>query len=309
MNAEKPTVGKVLTATRKTYNVSIKDRIVSCTLRGKLALKKNEKNTVKVGDDVRIEFVTETEGVIAEILPRRSFLSRSIQSRQYKEQIIATNIDQLLVILSTKKPQFKSGLLDRYLVIAEKNKLRPVICINKIDLASRADFEIYRRYYSETLDFPVVFTSAITGEGIQELQKVLQNAVTALVGYSGVGKSSIIKAINPELDIRVGAVSERTQKGQHTTTVVQLFPLADNCYVIDTPGIRELGFWGIYKKDLATYFRDIQRYTADCKFSDCQHLHEPGCAVIEAVTDGDIIEERYRNYVSIYQSLKSTHYE
>ena len=137
----------------------------------------------------------------------------------------------------------------------------------------------------------------------------MQHTVTALVGQSGVGKSSLIKAIEPELDIKVASVSERTHKGQHTTTVVQLFPLSRGSYVIDTPGVRELGFWGIYKKDLAQYFIEIQKYGRECQFADCTHIHEPGCAVLKAVKGGEMFEERYSNYLNIYESLKSAHYE
>ncbi len=308
MRAADENIGKVLKATRKTYDVALESKIIRCTLRGKLAAEGEAFAAVKVGDDVKISLTSETEGLIEEILPRKSQLSRTIESRAYQEHIIAVNINQLLIILSTKRPKFKSGLLDRYLVIAEKNRLRPVICINKTDLSAPENFADYQDYYTK-LDYPVFFTSALTGYGIADLASVFQNSVTALVGQSGVGKSSLIKAIQPNLDIKVAAVSDRTQKGQHTTTAAQLFPLAQNSYVIDTPGIRELGFWGIYKKDLAQYFVDVHRYAPQCQFADCTHIHEPGCAVLQAVETGEMFAERYWNYVNIYDSLKSAYYE
>jgi ribosome biogenesis GTPase len=175
-------------------------------------------------------------------------------------------------------------------------------------LSSREKYREYQEYYSQ-IGYQVYITSALTGEGISELEGAMQNSVTALVGHSGVGKSSIIKAIKPEVDIKIQSVSERTRKGIHTTSHVQLFPIADNGYVVDTPGIRELGFWSIYKSDLPQYFYEFKQYIPDCQFGDCTHIHEPGCAVKAAVDQEEILEERYWNYVNIYGSLKSAHYE
>ena len=300
--------GKVLKVTRKTYDVAVDGRIIPCVIRGRLAADDSEYSAVRVGDDVKVELIGEQEGVIQEILPRRSRLSRTIESRAYQEHIIATNIDQILIIMSARQPAFKSGLLDRYLVIAEKNQLKALICINKIDLASRREFQPYYNYYN-LLGYLTFFTSIVTGEGLDHLKDVLKDNVTALVGHSGVGKSSLIKAIEPGLDIKVQTVSRKTWKGQHTTTVVQLFPLSFGGFVIDTPGIRELGFWDIYKKDLKHYFMEFRQYADHCQFADCLHIHEPGCAVKAAVEKGEIFRERYENYLNIYTSLKSAPYE
>lgn len=308
MKAPDKYTGKVLTATRKTYDVALGSRVVQCTVRGKLTVDDNEYTAVKAGDNVKVCLISDSEGVIEEILPRTSQLSRSIESRAYQEHIIAVNIDRVLIILSTKYPKFKSGLLDRYLVIAEKNQLQSLICINKIDLSSPANFEEYRDYYTK-LNYPVYLTSALTGESIPDLEKIFRDSVTALVGQSGVGKSSLIKAIEPELDITIGSVSKRTRKGQHTTTAVELFSLSNGGFVVDTPGIRELGFWDVYKKDLPGYFIEIPEYAENCQFADCTHIHEPGCAVKTAVEKGEMLEERYWNYINIYESLKGAHYE
>lgn len=308
MNRKEKHIGIVLSAARKTYRVAINHNIVTCTLRGKVTLSASGYTSVKVGDRVAVSLIGEQEGVIEKILPRKSQLSRMIESRAYREHIIAANVDRVLVILSTRNPPFKSGLLDRYLVIAEKNDLHALICINKIDLVNPAEFYPYRDYY-RGIGYPVYLTSALTGEGIEPLAEILKDGVTALVGHSGVGKSSIIKAIEPGLDIKVASVSERTRKGQHTTSAVELFPLSNGGYVIDTPGIRELGFWGIYKKDLPEYFVEFRQLAPECQFADCTHLHEPGCAVKEAVEAGEILRERYDNYVNIYHSLKAAPYE
>ena len=304
---ERRGAGKVLTATRKTYSVAVERQVIQCTMRGKLAVDDGY-DTVRVGDNVKVTWQEDGPGVIEEILPRTSKLSRSIESRAYQEHIIAVNISQLLIIMSTRRPRFKSGLLDRYLVIAEKNQLHPLICINKVDLAPSKQFRHFQEYY-EKLNYPVLFTSAVSGEGITDLAEALSEGVTALVGFSGVGKSTLINAIEPGLDIRVGDVSERTLKGQHTTTSAEMFPLSSGGFVVDTPGIRELGFWGIYKKDLQHYFIELKHYAPRCQFADCTHIHEPGCAVKMAVQAGDILAERYENYVNIYDSLKSAAYE
>lgn len=299
---------KVLKVMRKTYHVAVERRIIHCLVRGKIVMDDSENKTVRVGDDVKVRLVSDTEGVIEEILPRRSWISRTIESRAYQEQVIATNIDQVLIILSARHPAFKSGLMDRYLVIAERNRLKARICINKIDLASPKEFAPYREYYQK-LGYPVLLTSAVSGKGLSALKKILKNSVTALVGHSGVGKSSLIKAIEPELDIKVTAISKKFRKGQHTTSSVQLFPLSFGGYVVDTPGIRELGFWDIYKRDLQNYFVEFRQLASTCQFADCQHLQEPGCAVKAAVEKGEIFRERYLNYLNIYTSLRAAHYE
>lgn len=301
-------IGKVLKVTRKIYEVAIEDRIIPCVVRGKLAVDDSEYSSVRAGDNVKVEMVSKDQGAIQEILPRKSRLSRMIESRAYKEHIIAANIDQILIIASTRNPRFKSGLLDRYLVIAEKNQLQALVCINKIDLANKNDFEIYAREYSK-LGYPTFFTSAVSGEGTENLTQKLRDRVTLFVGHSGVGKSSLIKAIEPGIDIKTQQISSKTKKGMHTTSVVQLFPLSFGGFAGDTPGIRELGLWDVLKKDLRRYYAEFQRYAEQCQFADCQHINEPGCAVKAAVNSGDIFSERYENYLNIYASLKSAHYE
>ncbi len=302
-------IGKVIKVTRRHYWVDIDGSIVICTIRGKLAGAPNqEMMSVKVGDDVQIRRTSSTDGVIEKILERRSKLSRAVEGKAYREHIIATNIDQILIIMSAKEPPFKSGLLDRYLVIAEHNHLKAVICINKIDLSSPEEFESYRQWYMK-LGYPLFFTSAITGFGANKLISVLKNKVSALVGHSGVGKSSLIKSIEPGLDLKISPISEHTKKGIHTTTFVQLYPLSFGGYVIDTPGIRELGLWNIFQNDLKKYFVEFAAYEKNCQFNNCLHLKEPGCAVKKAVEKEEIFKERYQNYVNIYLSLRAAPYE
>jgi ribosome biogenesis GTPase len=300
--------GKVLKVTRKTYGVSIDKKVIPCVVRGKLAVEDSEYNSVRAGDNVLVSMESENEGVIQEILPRRSQLSRIIESRAYKEHIIATNVDQILIIMSTQKPSFKSGLIDRYLVIAEKNQIKAIVCINKIDLSSKKNFKIYVEEYTR-LGYPTFITSALTGEGIDEVVNELKKKVTLFVGHSGVGKSSLINAIEPDTEIKTQGISLKTNKGQHTTSSVQFFPLSFGGFVGDTPGIRELGLWDILKKDLKEYYIEFHQYIDQCQFLNCMHVQEPGCAVKIAAGKNEIFKERYQNYLNIYGSLKSAHYD
>jgi ribosome biogenesis GTPase len=269
---------------------------------------KDEKLAVKVGDDVVIRQLSDKEGVIQKILPRRSKLSRTVEGKAYKEHIIASNIDQMVIISSVSRPPFKPGLLDRYLVIAERNQLKAVICLNKIDLADEAEFTVYAEWYDK-LNYPFLFTSVKTGRGIDRLSSVLRKKVSVLVGHSGVGKSSLAKQIEPGLDLRIRETSDKRKKGRHTTSHAELFPLQSGGYLIDTPGIRELGLWDIYKDDLKYYFPEFRQFKDECRFKDCSHRNEPGCAVKQAVEKGEIFEQRYRNYVNIYHDLRAAAHE
>ncbi|MBN2366345.1 MAG: ribosome small subunit-dependent GTPase A [Calditrichaeota bacterium] len=301
--------GKVIKATRSQYLVRSDQDTITCTVRGKLVgAPKDDTTSVRVGDNVLIESVSRNEGVIREILPRKSKLSRAVEGKAYKEHIIATNIDQMVIIMSVKKPAFKSGLLDRYLVIAEKNMLRSIICLNKIDLAAKKQFEKYASSYRK-LNYPFYFVSAHQGEGLDDVKMILKDAVSVLVGHSGVGKSSIIQEIEPSLNLKIVEISAKTHKGKHTTSFVQLFPLSFGGYVIDTPGIRELGLWDIYRADLKKYFVEFRNFEDQCQFNDCNHIEEPACGIKQAVSQGFIFEERYRNYVNIYRDLRAAPYE
>jgi ribosome biogenesis GTPase len=285
------------------------NQILNCVVRGKVVgLKSNEFSSVKVGDNVFVEPTSKGNGIILEILPRKSKLSRAVEGKAYQEHIIATNIDQMIIITSTKNPDFKSGLLDRYLVIAEKNQLNSVICLNKIDLSEPNIFNKYVDVY-QRLGYVFFYTSVVTGQGVDQLISILKNRVSVVVGHSGVGKSSLIQKIEPDLNLRISETSEKTKKGKHTTSFVELFPLSFGGYIIDTPGIRELGLWDIYQNELRHYFIEFAEMQIDCQFNDCQHLNEPGCAVKKAMEQGKVFEERYKNYKNIFQDLRSAPYE
>lgn len=301
--------GKVIKATRNKYLVRVGEKIVNCVIRGKIVGAPKWGNfAVKVGDDVRIKLISENEGVIQKVLPRWSKLSRAIEGKAYKEHVIAVNIDQIVIIMSVKEPEFKSGLLDRYLVVAEKNHLKASICLNKIDLMVANHFDEIARWYTN-MDYPFYFTSAKTNQGLLDFKSILKDKVSILVGQSGVGKSSLVKKIEPDLDLKVKETSQKTRKGRHATSHVELFPLHLGGYLIDTPGVRELGLWDIYKNELKEYFVDFHPYKDLCQFADCMHLKEPECAIKYAVDQGKIFRSRYSNYRNIYNDLRAAPYQ
>ncbi|GAB4171016.1 MAG: ribosome small subunit-dependent GTPase A [Calditrichia bacterium] len=298
---------RVIKSTRNHYIVRTDSgEELTAVMRGKVVMNLPDDVSVKVGDFVDISFEEGVaEATIEKIHPRTSMLLRG---KRYKNHIIATNIDQLLILMSVKNPSFKQGLLDRYTIIAEKNNLPAIIVINKTDLGNPERFHSLSEYY-HTIGYPVYFTSVKKRTGIDVIQQLLLGKTTALIGQSGVGKSSLIRCIQPDLNIRVGDINKKTSKGKHTTTFVQLFSLAGGGYVIDTPGIKELGVGDILKKDLKHYFVEFDQYQQQCQFMDCNHISEPNCAVRKAVEDNRIFEPRYRSYVNIYNDLPAYDYE
>ena len=307
--SEAECIGKVLKSTRNHYLVKTDSAILKCIVRGRVVgSESGEHSAVKVGDDVRIESITSQEGAIQEILPRRSKLSRAVEGKAYREHLIAVNIDQMIIIMAVKQPEFKSGLLDRYLVIAGKNGLTSIICLNKVDLADKSSFKQIASWYRK-LGYPFHYTSVVTGEGMEEFKSLLKGKVSVLVGHSGVGKSSMIQKIEPAIDLKIADISQKTNKGKHSTSYVELFPLSFGGYLMDTPGIRELGLWDIYQNELKQYFAEFSKFERNCQFNDCQHLKEPGCAVKKAVEKGKISGERYKNYCNIHSDLRAAPYE
>lgn len=262
---------------------------------------------VALGDRVRYVQAGEGRGMILEVLPRRSKLSRPapVPGRRVFEQVIVANADLVLPVFSVANPAPKWGLLDRYLVAAESAGLPSLIVINKLDLIDKnpgfeADLEIYRR-----IGYPVLLVSAATGEGISELQATLQGKHAVLVGKSGVGKTSLLNAIQPGLGLRVRAVSQgEVGKGRHTTTHLEMFELDFGGVLMDTPGIREFGLWEVSAEELAYLFPEMEKYIGHCKFGlSCQHDREPGCAVRKAVLEEAISPYRYQSYMKLRREL------
>ncbi len=287
---------------------------ITARIRGRLKKEQRDTTIITVGDRVVWEPLKHGGYIIEEVLPRERALSRlrplpyGRGSRRWdrrgylreKEQVIIANPDQVVFVLACAEPDPRLRLLDRLLVGAERQRIPTLICANKIDLvgpeAAQAAFGVY-----EEIGYPVLYTSATTGDGIEELHSRLVGKISALVGPSGVGKTSLLNAFQPGLGRRVKQVSGATGKGRHTTTVAELIPLEDGGWVADTPGIRALALFDLEPEEIDAYFPDIAPYVPYCNFSDCSHTVEPGCAVREALEAGEIDEHRYESYVRLHQ--------
>ncbi|MEZ5360102.1 MAG: ribosome small subunit-dependent GTPase A [Candidatus Zixiibacteriota bacterium] len=298
--------GIVVKAHGTRYTVFADDCHIPCQLRGKVKFKAEESTPVAVGDDVTISLLDDGEGVIEEVAPRRSVLSRPKVAVEGVEHVLAANMDSLIVVASITKPALKTGLIDRFIIAAEIGNLQPVIVLNKIDLGLSDEIEGIINAY-RNLGYAVFATSAIDGfdneNDIEAFHDYLKEHRSILAGHSGVGKSSILNCLYPDLNLKTGDISKLSERGRHTTSHIELFRLPDGGFVIDTPGIKVLGLWQMEKAELAFYYREMESLLGKCKFSGCTHIHEPGCAVKKALSDGKIADFRYRNYLQIYDSL------
>ncbi len=286
--------GRVLSVHGLSSSVwSAEGTLFRCATRGLLkSLSTDQRHVVAAGDQVWFRPISDDEGLIEAIEPRRGVLCRTSRGRQH---VIVTNVDQMLIISSAAEPTLKPHLIDRMLVSAEKSAIRPVICINKIDLIDPTDLQPLIGVYGQ-MGYPVVLLSATTGVGVDRLRKLVHDKECVLAGQSGVGKSSLLNAIEPDLQLRVRSVSADSQKGRHTTTTARLLPLSQGGYVVDTPGIRQFQLWDVIPEEVAGFFRDLRPYVSHCRFPDCTHMHEEGCAVKDAAADGRLDVRRYESY-------------
>lgn len=287
--------------------VDLAGRTLLCTLHSALgAAETGFTNVVAVGDDVRVANDDGQWGIITAVLPRHSALVRADWHDDYHNSnlrhVIVANADQLLIVAAWRDPVIWLELIDRYLITAQRNNLMPIICVNKVDLAAqRADCHAAVRPYIE-LGHRILWTSAISGEGVDELREMLRGRTTVLAGVSGVGKSSLLALIQPGLHLRTAEVSAFDRQGRHTTTQVSMYRLDIGGYVVDTPGIREFGLAGLTRRELVSFFPEIIAVQG-CRFADCAHLREPGCAVRAAVRQWTVPLSRYESYRKIYESL------
>jgi ribosome biogenesis GTPase / thiamine phosphate phosphatase len=287
-------VWRVLTASGAFRDVSMRGR-----------LKKGDAIKLAVGDEVMVEEdAREGSWAIAEILPRRSELARRAPGGAYGQRVVAANVDQVVVVFAAARPEPRARMLDRFLVIAEANELAAQVVMNKADLAdpgrARAVFGDHER-----AGYPLHFTSAHTGEGLAGLHDALRGKTSALTGPSGVGKSSLLNAMYPGLDLRVGEVSSAVNKGRHTTVGADMHPLPGGGFVLDTPGLREVGVWNLVPGELDRCFPEFRPALGECRFADCMHRTEPGCAVRGAVERNEISGERYGSYITLLDEVEA----
>jgi len=270
-----------------------------CRLRGKLKQEDAEGDIAAVGDRVTIIPHADGEAVINKVHPRKSAISRLRTGikRDFR-QILLANPDLMVIVFACADPEPHLRMMDRFLVIAEKQQVNALILANKVDLVAPAQAKAVFGVY-ENLGYPVLYTSAHNGQGVEALSMALRDKISVLTGPSGVGKSSLLNLVQPGLGLQVRTISEATSKGRHTTQVRQLFPLEIGGYVADTPGIRSLALWDTEPEELDAYFVEMRDLVSECKFSDCTHTHEPGCAVRQAVEAGEVALERYHSYLRL----------
>jgi ribosome biogenesis GTPase len=292
------TEGLVVRSTAGFIDVVVGSEVVRCRMRGRLKNRVRTTDLCVIGDHVRVARPDPQTCVVVEVLPRNTRFSRRQPGRgPQREDVLVANLDQLLITFCYGRPPIKTRLLDRFLVIAEHQEVRPIIVMNKVDLRKPGESDWQSTY--EAIGYPVLNVSAETGEGVSLITEVLKDRISAFVGPSGVGKSSIINRILPKLDLNTASVSERHGKGRHTTRVASLHPLPTGGFLADTPGIRELATWALPVEELDRCFPELRQYREGCAFRRCSHTHEPECAVADAVNEGKVDRERFESYVRL----------
>ena len=315
--------GMVMRKNRGQYLVQVEDQSIPCTISSRLrktliyptAAPTSLHHRVQRVDDIEVvdpiavgDFVSflnagDGSGVIHDVLPRKSQLSRRAAGDVPIEQVMVANVDQVVIVFAAAKPEPKWNLLDRYLVTAELANLPAIICMTKLDLVDPSELEKGLSLYRE-IGYSVLLTSSNQGLGIDEMRRVLSGRKSVLMGKSGVGKTSLLNAVQPGLGLKVSTVGQgEIGKGKHTTTHLEMFPLENGGAVVDTPGMREFSLWNVHEYGLANLFPEMRSYLGKCQFkSNCQHEHEPGCAVQKAVQNGKIHPHRYESYLKLLEA-------
>lgn len=297
--------GLVIKSTGSWYLVKIADdKLINCKIKGKFRLQGiKTTNPVAVGDKVEVDLTDGQEvGVIKKIFPRENHIIRKSTKLSKVSHIIAANIDLALLVVTIKEPRITTGFIDRFLVTAEAYHIAAALVFNKLDIYEDKDLERLdelEKIY-EGAEYKSFRVSAITGENVESLKDEIKDKVCLFSGVSGVGKSALVNAIEPGLTLKTGDISSYHKKGKHTTTFPEMHPLSFGGYIIDTPGIREFGLVEFRKEEIAERFPEFRRYQHDCRFNNCTHIHEPGCAVLEAIENGKIAISRYESYLKIY---------
>lgn len=297
--------GLVIKSTGSWYQVFAEDgQTYACRIKGKFRIKGIQTtNPIAVGDNVDFELEPNAEtGVINHLHDRKNYIIRKSINLSKQTQIIAANLDQAFLIVTLASPRTSLGFIDRFLVTAEAYDIPTCLIFNKLDIYSDEGLEILADYKAiyKNIGYSCYEVSALQGTNIAQIEALLKDKVTLFSGHSGVGKSSLINAILPDFDLKTGEISESSDKGQHTTTFAEMHQLPFGGYLVDTPGIRELGIVDIEKEELSHFFVEMRERLNQCKFNNCRHINEPGCAIIKAVEEGEIEPSRYDSYQSIY---------
>ena len=297
--------GLVIKSTGSWYQVSAEDgQTYACRIKGKFRIKGIQTtNPIAVGDNVDFELEPNAEtGIINHLHERKNYIIRKSINLSKQTQIIAANLDQAFLIVTLASPRTSLGFIDRFLVTAEAYDIPTCLIFNKLDIYSDEGLEILADYKAiyKNIGYSCYEVSALQGTNIAQIEALLKDKVTLFSGHSGVGKSSLINAILPDFDLKTGEISESSDKGQHTTTFAEMHQLPFGGYLVDTPGIRELGIVDIEKEELSHFFVEMRERLNQCKFNNCRHINEPGCAIIKAVEEGEIEPSRYDSYQSIY---------
>jgi len=306
--------GMVIKAHGGFYYVKTPAGLLTCRLRGALKQETWESDIIAVGDRVKVTHTRPGRGVLEEVLPRRTVLSRLAPLPKGKrpikwaerEQVLVANPDQAIFVFAVREPEPHLRMLDRFLVAAERAEIGTLICANKIDLLDGQEDPRHVFGLYEEIGYEVLYTSALTGEGVDELREWLRGKLSVLAGPSGAGKSSLLNTMQPGLGLKVREISLTLGKGRHTTMVPELLELKVGGYVADTPGLRSFALWDIVPEELEGLYPDIAWFAPDCRYPGCSHLHEPGCAVMAAVEGGEVHPTRYESYWLLYEDLAST---
>ena len=304
--------GFVIKNTGSWYSVKTDDgKVVECKIKGNFRLKGiRSTNPVAVGDHVEIALNQEGTAFITHIDERRNYIIRKSQNLSKQSHIIAANVDQAFLIVTVNYPQTSTTFIDRFLASAEAYSVPVVLVFNKRDILSDDErhYQQSMAHLYETIGYECREISAATGEGVEGLHKLLKGKITLLSGNSGVGKSTLINQILPEANLRTAEISDAHNTGMHTTTFSEMLELPEGGYIIDTPGIKGFGTFDMEPEELTSYFREIFHFSKDCKFSNCTHTHEPGCAVLKALEEHYIAQSRYQSYLGMLEDKDENKY-
>lgn len=304
--------GLVIKNTGSWYTVkTVEGSVVECKIKGNFRLKGiRSTNPVAVGDHVEIELNSQNTAFITAIGDRKNYIIRKSQNLSKQSHIIAANVDQAFLVVTVERPQTSTTFIDRFLATAEAYSVPVVLVFNKTDLLDDSLMRYQRMMTDlyETVGYKCVAVSAETGEGMDGLMGMLRDRITLLSGHSGVGKSTMINRLLPGVNLRTAEISDAHNTGMHTTTFSEMLPLPGGGYIIDTPGIKGFGTFDMEPEELTSYFKEIFRFSKDCRFSNCTHTHEPGCAVLKAVEDHYIAASRYQSYLSMLEDKDGNKY-